>query len=622
MIDIAINNVVKAFEEGNNILDGVSFNVNSGERVGLLGKNGAGKTTLFRLIIGELESDEGDVVVPADKKLGLISQIPRYPEGFTVEDVLCSAHAHLRSVKRRMDELTEQMERVESNNELLREYDALAFEFERSGGYTMETERNRVANGLLIPKAQREQLFDTLSGGEKTRANLARLILEDTNILLLDEPTNHLDMRAVEWLEDYLAKFKGTVLAISHDRYFLDKIVTRTVEIANGKAEFYGGNYSYYVVEKQRRLEEQLKRYEREQAEAKRLQAAADKLRQWGTLDKGSDALVVKARAIETRIERLTKTERPNSDRHIKARFGERDFRADEALVMRGVTKSYGEKRLFTDVELEVKPGERIALIGDNGSGKSTLIRLIMGEEKPDAGIIKRGPAAKFAFLPQIVKFDHPYRSALDTFVSETNSSVQTARNRLGAFKFSGEDVFKLVSALSGGEQSRLRLCILMNEEINFLILDEPTNHLDISSREWIEEAVSDFDGTLLFVSHDRYFIERFATRVWEIDGGEFTDFHGTFEQLRAAKAKPQDVKRAVTVKKEDTRPPRARDTAKQVAKLEREIAAIETKLADVAAERWLNASDFEKLLELDDDEARLNAELEGKYDELVLLDG
>ncbi|MDR2501695.1 MAG: ATP-binding cassette domain-containing protein [Oscillospiraceae bacterium] len=535
MAVISVQNAVKAFEADKNILNGLTFEINEGERVGLLGKNGAGKTTLFRAIVGECELDSGRIVIPPGKKIGLISQIPAYPADFTAEDVLMQAQSGAFMVRARMEELEREME-LGAGGAPLSEYGRLAAEYERLDGYTLDFRRNQVAGGLKIPARQREQLFDTLSGGEKTRVNLARLILEDTDILLLDEPTNHLDMRAVEWLEEYLTRFRGTVLTISHDRYFLDRAVTRTIELVSGRAELYGGGYSYYIVEKQRRHEEQLKRYEREQAEAKRLQATADRLMQWGTLDKGSDALVKKARAIETRIERITKTDRPISERKIKARFGEREFKADEALVLKGLSKSFDGRTLFSDVTAKVSGGERIALLGDNGAGKSTLLSIIMGALRPDSGYARMGPSVRYAFLPQLVKFDHPYRSALDTVIAELDCSPQTARNRLGAFKFPGEDAFKTVSDMSGGEKSRLRLCILMETDVSLLILDEPTNHLDLPSREWIEEALREYEGGLLFVSHDRYFTDEFATRVWELENGCFTDYDCTYAQYRARK--------------------------------------------------------------------------------------
>ncbi|MCL2201820.1 MAG: ATP-binding cassette domain-containing protein, partial [Oscillospiraceae bacterium] len=439
MIDISFQNIKKAFEEGNDILDGITFDVNQGERVGLLGKNGAGKTTLLRIITGELSSDEGEIVMPGFKKLGLISQIPVFPQGYTANDVLKTAFEHLKEIKSEMEKL-EKLMAEGASPDVLKRYDSLAFEYERQGGYNTEFELNRVANGLRIPEAQKEQLFDTLSGGEKTRINLARLILENTDILLLDEPTNHLDMRATMWLEEFLLKFKGTVLIISHDRYFLDRTISRAIEIKGGKAEFYSGNYSYYVVEKQRRYEEQLEKFQREQVEAKRLRDAADKLWLWGT---GNKNLMKKSHAIRRRSERVQQTDRPDKDKSMRVKFGEREFRGDEVLVFKKLEKSFDGRKLVDIDELEVHGGERIAIIGDNGSGKTTLVKMIMGELSPDSGSVKKGPSVKPAYLPQVVKFEHPRRTLVDTLIYEQNVSPQTARNRLGGFMFSGEDVFK-----------------------------------------------------------------------------------------------------------------------------------------------------------------------------------
>ncbi len=614
MIDISVQNIVKAFEEGNNILDGVSFEVYEGEHIGLLGKNGAGKTTLFRILCGELSSDEGDVVLAGGKRLGMISQIPVYPEEYTTEDVLCTAFAPLYAMERRLAELTEQMSAGQSDPRLLAEYDEVSARYEREGGYTMQTELNRVVNGLEIPAEQRQQRFATLSGGEKTRVNLARLILEDTDILLLDEPTNHLDMKATQWLEEYLEKYKGTVLIISHDRYFLDRCVTRTVELSGGKAEFYPGNYSFYVAEKQRRMEEQQQKYEREQAEIERLQKAADRLHQWGT---GNQRLMKKSQAIESRIEKMDRTERPRWERAMKVRFGEKDFSGDEVLLMRGVSKAYdGAEPLFEIPELLVEAGERIALIGENGTGKSTLVKLIMEQLPPDRGVLRMGPQVKTAYLPQIVEFSHPERSMLETLLYEDNCSPQSARNRLGAFKFSGEDVFKPVAALSGGERSRLKLCMLMKSDINLLILDEPTNHLDIASREWIEEALGDYGGTLLFVSHDRYFINRFATRIWLLEDGQLRDYRCGFEKfnaLRAMEEKRPEPDKSVRKSKGDTREKRRSGGAnpRLAEKLEKQIAALEKQLGEIGAQREEFSSDYEKLMELDERAEALNAQLD-----------
>ena len=469
MIDISVRDLTKAFEVNKNILDGLTFQVQHGERVGILGRNGTGKTTLFRLMVGELTEDKGEIDIARGKRLGLVSQIPHYPDGYTVEDVLATAEERLNAMQSRMRRLEEQMS-VSDDRALLSEYDELLSRFETLGGYDAEVRRSKVANGLDIPPAMREQLFDSLSGGEKTRVNLARLILEDTDILLLDEPTNHLDMHATEWLEDYLLHFKGTVLAISHDRWFLDKIAQRIIEIVDGRAEFYNGNYTFYAEEKQRRYEELRKQYEKSQKEIAHLQKAADDLHLWAFM--GADKLHKRAFSMEKRIARLQTAEKPREDKKLSVRFRQKEFFGDEVLVLEDVAKSYGEKRLFSGVEELVEPGERIALIGDNGTGKSTLLRCIAGEETPDRGWIHLGPAVKSAYLPQLVRFDDPSRNMVDTMLWEAKCDPQTARNRLAAFGFRGEDVFKTVSVLSGGEKSRLRLCILMRDDINFLMLD------------------------------------------------------------------------------------------------------------------------------------------------------
>ena len=613
MIDIAISGLVKEFEVGKKILDGLTFQVDSGERVGLLGKNGCGKTTLLRILTGQLDWDEGEVVLAPDKRVGLISQIPVYPAGYTVEDVLDTAFRPLREMEEEMEQLAARMERGE-DPALLRRYDKLTAAFEAGGGYDTDIRKNKVCSGLQIGPGMREQLFDRLSGGEKTRVNLGRLILEDTDILLLDEPTNHLDLKATEWLEEYLDKFKGTVLAVSHDRWFLDRVVDRVIEIQEGKAEFYSGNYSFYVVEKERRYQEKLKQYEKEQAKIQQLEKAAEQLRIWAY--SGNDKIFKRAQSMEKRIERMRTTDRPTRERKMEVRFGEREFRGDEVLTIKGLSKSFGQRALFSGVDLEVVGGERIALLGDNGTGKSTLIKILMGEEGPDEGKIRMGPTVKIGYLPQIIHFDHPERSLLDTMLYELDCTAQTARNRLASFKFRGEDVFKPVSALSGGEQSRLRLCMLMDEKINLLILDEPTNHLDIQSREWIEEAVEEYEGNLLFVSHDRYFIDRFATRVWVLEDGQVTDFRGSYGEYRAARerkqaqAVPAPAAAPAEKKEKPRRPGGTKNLEKEVAAAERAVAKAEEQMYELGLQIEEAASDYLKLQELYEQREALEEEI------------
>ena len=623
MIDVSVQDLVKSFEVNKNILDGLTFRVQRGERVGILGRNGTGKTTLFRILAGELHEDGGSISLAGGARLGLITQIPHYPAGTLVEDVLKEAHRRLDTLQGRMEELQERMARGEDSREVLEEYDRLQERFERMGGYNTEVERNRVANGLDIPPAMREQLFDSLSGGEKTRVNLARLILEDTDILLLDEPTNHLDMHATEWLENYLLHFKGTVLTISHDRWFLDAVVQRTIEIVNGKAVEYNGNYSFFTEEKQRRYEEQLRQWEKSQKEIAHLQEAADKLHLWAFM--GNDKLHKRAFSMEKRIAKLETASRPEKEREMKVRFKEKSFAGDEVLVLDGLGKSFGEKKLFDNLELLMEAGERIALIGDNGTGKSTLLKCIVGEELPDRGRLWTGPAVKSAYLPQLVRFEDPERDLVDTMLWEAHCAPQEARNRLAAFGFVGEDVFKKVGVLSGGEQSRLRLCILMGDNINFLMLDEPTNHLDLFSREWMESALEDYGEALLFVSHDRWFIEKFATRIWALKDGAIQDFRGGFREYREYVARQEELQRLNAEKeparKGDTRGKRPPSREKQLAKAEAAIEKAEAALAALKQELEENASDYVKLMELEEKKALLETELEQLYENWSALE-
>ena len=616
MIDINVQNLEKSFEVGKKILDGLSFTVNTGEHIGILGPNGCGKTTLFRILCGLERPDEGEASVAPGKRIGLISQIPVFPDGWTTEDVLRDAQRRLYEISARLDKLSGQMEH-DASPALLREYDALSEEFRRLGGWEMDAERSRVASGLDITPAMREQAFDTLSGGERTRVNLARLILEDTDVLLLDEPTNHLDLHATEWLEDYILHFKGTVLAISHDRYFLDVVAQRCIEIVDGRAEFYSGNYSFFVLERQRRFEEKLKQYEKDRAKIEQLQRAAEKLHLWAFM--GNDKLHKRAFSMEKRIERLSQSEKPTEARRLTVKFRERDFNGDEVIVADGLEKGYSGRVLFSGVSLEVTGGERIALIGDNGAGKTSFLKLLMGEEAPDAGYIYRGPAIRTAYLPQIVRFDDESRTMYDTMLWECRAQPQEARDRLAAFGFRGEDVFKRVSTLSGGEKSRLRLCMLMGGQINLLVLDEPTNHLDIASREWMEDALSDYEQTLLFVSHDRYFIEKFATRIWTLENGAFTDFRGGWREYGEWRARQavfsRSAEKSEKKEKRDTRAPRPANAERLIAKTEREIAALEEKLAALAREEAENASDYQKLMALAEEKDALDKALTALYE-------
>ena len=590
MVDIQVKNLTKFFVIGENLLEDVSCEVQEGECVAILGRNGCGKTTLFKILTGQMDYDAGQVYINPHKRIGLISQIPVFPEGYCVEDVLRAAFVPLIRTKARMEQLEEAMA-AGATAELLREYDSLSNRFQSGGGYDMDVEVDKICNGLGITQDQRRQIFDSLSGGEKTRVNLARLLLEKTDILLLDEPTNHLDLRSVEWLESYIKAFKGTVLTISHDRYFLDRVADRIIEIVDGRCEFYSGNYSFYIDEKQARFDLQMKQYEQEQAKLKQLGYTVERMKGWGINNR---TLYRRAMSIQHRMERIKKTEKPKTEKTMKATFGEKDFSGDVVFHTKRMSKSFDSRTLFSDVELLVEGGERIALLGDNGTGKTTFIRCLLGEEDCQ-GKIQFGPTVKWGYLPQTIHFAHPERTLYDTMLYEKNCTPQMARDRLGAFLFQGEDVFKTVGNLSGGEQSRLRLCMLMDEKINLLILDEPTNHLDIASREWVEAAIEEFEGVLLFVSHDRYFIEKFAERIWLLEDGKIRDFKCGYSKYRSALEREAAARSpVVSAPKPRKEKPKGgtKDQEKLVRRLEREIekqeqhiAALDVKIEEAAAD-------------------------------------
>ena len=597
MIDIQVKELTKFFVIGENLLDGLSFEIQEGECVAILGRNGCGKTTLFKILTGQMDYDSGEVFVNPHKRIGLISQIPEFPPLYSVEDVLRSAFAPILAVRRRMEALENAMATAVTE-EQLREYDALGAKFQAGGGYEMDVEVDKICNGLGVTAAQRSQLFDSLSGGEKTRVNLARLLLEKTDILLLDEPTNHLDLTSVEWLEGYIKAFKGTVLAISHDRYFLDRVADRVIEIVDGHAEFYSGNYSFYMDEKQARFDLQMKQYEQEQAKLKQLGYTVERMKGWGINNR---TLYRRAMSIQHRMERIRKTEKPKTEKTMRATFGEKDFSGDVVFEIKNMTKGFDGRTLFSDVELLVEGGERIALLGDNGTGKTTFIRCLLGDEDC-AGKIKFGPTVKWGYLPQTIQFSHPERTLYDTMLYEKNCTPQMARDRLGAFLFQGEDVFKTVGNLSGGEKSRLRLCMLMDEKINLLILDEPTNHLDIASREWIEAAIEEFEGVLLFVSHDRYFIEKFAERVWLLEDGRIRDFKCGYSKYRSIleheAASRQPAPAEPKVKKEHPKGG-TKETDKLIRRLEREIEKQEKLISDFDLAIEAAAADYVELTRL-----------------------
>jgi ATPase subunit of ABC transporter with duplicated ATPase domains len=502
------------------VLKGISFEVYGGERVGLLGRNGSGKTTMFKVITGEEYYEGGTVTKASGKKVEMLSQIPVYGDGDTVEDVLRSSFKEVYGVYGAM-------KRIEGDGspQALQRYGRLMDEYERLGGYDTEVKLEKICNGMNIGGGMRGSLFADLSGGEKTRVNLARILLCECNILLLDEPTNHLDLPSLAWLEQFLHSFGGTIVAVSHDRAFLDNVVTRIIEIDGGKASFYSGNYTFYAEERERRYQSQKEQYKQQQRKINQLETAVKRQRVWASMNPSNTGLAKRAIAMERRIEQMDKVEKPKKRRRINEEFGDGLHAAKELVVFENVSKRFGEKVLMDGVSLKIRRNGSIALIGANGCGKTTLLRLILGEETADGGTVRVSSNAKIAYLPQIIEFDNPNATMLEIVRDFTDATEERARSILAGFHFRANDVLKQAGSLSGGERSRLKLCLLMQGSVNLLILDEPTNHLDIESREWIEEAISNFGGTILFISHDRYFLDKFAETVWEMGDGAVVSY-------------------------------------------------------------------------------------------------
>lgn len=651
MIEVSLSNVHKYFGD-KHVLKGISFEVTTGERVGLVGQNGAGKTTVFNAITTPHFIDDGFVKIYRGRTVGVLDQLPVYPDGYTVYNVLESGFHNVLDIKQEMRVLEVEMD---GNNEVaLKRYGELASRFEMLGGYSIESEIKKICSGLGIDEEMQAKDFGVLSGGEKTKINLARLMLTKPDILLLDEPTNHLDINTLEWFEDYLNNYDGTIIVISHDRYFLDKTVTAIVEIESGKAKRYVGNYTQYAAEREEWIEQEEARYLSEQRKIKQLQNAAARMHDWAQRA-DNPSMHRRAFSMEKRIEKLMESaaERPVTINVLKSQFKEESFASGEILIVEDLSKSFGDKKLFKNVTFTVNRGEYVALLGDNGTGKTTLLNIVNEQIQPDSGTARLGATVKKAYLEQNVIFDDVEATVLKTVMFELILNEEKARNLLAKFNFRGDDVFKQVKNLSGGERSRLRLCLLMQNDVSFLMLDEPTNHLDLYSREWIEEAVEQFGGTLLFVSHDRYFISRFAQRIIEIDDNEIIDFRGTYEEFIAwkvahkSKQEPGNLITSKTTgeacdlsfaKKDESKellaPEEAAEQEKKerlrrlspnqldgrIAKAEKTIAELEDEKDRLEDEMIAQAANYVILQELLDEASQIDVKIAEMYEEWELL--
>lgn len=632
---ISIDGLAVEFS-GTTLFSDISFVINEKDRIALMGKNGAGKSTLLKILAGVRQPTRGKVSAPKDCVVAYLPQHLMTEDGRTVFAETAQAFAHLHEMEARIDALNKELEtrtdyESDSYMALIEEVSALSEKFYSIDATNYEEDVEKSLLGLGFTREDFQRQTSDFSGGWRMRIELAKLLLQKPDVLLLDEPTNHLDMDAVDWLGNYLENYRGTVLIISHDRWFIDQCCDRVIEIHDCTCDFYNGNYSYYAVERERRREEQLKHHEHELAEKKRLEATARSMHEHGT-----EHLAKRAASIEKRIARMKVTDRPKTDKKMTVTFGDPNYETEEVLKVRDITKSYDEREILHNVSFNIRNRERVALLGANGAGKTTMLKILLGEEVPDGGVIRKGVGLKPAYLPQQVYFANPHRNLIDTLIYDKNVSMQVARNRLGSFQFTGETQLKTVDMLSGGEKSRLRLCELMYDPLNLLILDEPTNHLDLASREWIEEAVEAFDGTLLFVSHDRYFVERFATRVLYLENGHLTDFIGSYSAFLDWRAKgggalpeaapapaPKKKKAAVPTLDDVPKPPEkpkrtggTKNLQKLLNTLEREISQLETQSSDLEQQMVDAASDSGKLLELMTEKEACDEKLAAKMDE------
>lgn len=554
------------------VLSDISFEIKEGEKVGLIGRNGTGKTTLMKLIVDTDKPDQGQLFVRRGARIGSLAQIPDYHNDESVYTVLQSAFREILDAKEEMQQLeakmssTEAIENPSLLESLLRQYGQLQDQFERGGGYEIEASIDRVAGGLGISTKQYDRLFSTLSGGEKTKIGLAVILLQSPDILLLDEPTNHLDMAAIEWLEEFLTTYKGTVIIASHDRYFLDGVVRKIIELEDGEAFTYHGNYSEYKKEKEAKLLQQFAEYQEQQKKIQKMKETIKQLIEWGNRSNPPNpSFHRRAASMQKALDRMVKVKKPILERkRIDLQLEQTDRSGKDALVFIDVSKSIEGRQLYRGITHTLHYGEVAALIGANGSGKSILLKGILGLTDIDEGEIRLGSRSEVGYLAQESTPADQDRTVLEYFRGEIGMETGEARNQLARFLFYGTDVFKKVRSLSGGEWTRLRLAILMYQKPNLLLLDEPTNHLDIDSREALEDALEDFPGTVLAVSHDRYFINKIAGQIWALEDRQMIVSLGNFEDYRAELEKRKSIAEPPAPKDQDKENPNKQPFAAQ----------------------------------------------------------
>ena len=635
---LSCQNISKAFVE-NQVLKNVSFHIEDHEKAAIVGINGAGKTTLLRIIVGEMTPDDGQVVLAKDKTLGYLAQNSTVDTSHTIYEELLSVKADLLRLEEKIRECENNMKHAEGDalEDLMKQYTSLTHAFETGGGYLYRSELVGVLKGLGFTEDEFSKPVATLSGGQKTRVALGRLLLQNPDLIILDEPTNHLDMNSIAWLETYLLNYKGAVLIVSHDRYFLDRIAGKVIEIDQSKATTFMGNYSDYAVKKEQLRVAAWNAYMNQQREIKHQEDVIEKLKSFNR-----EKSIKRAESREKMLDKIEVIEKPSEVRtDMKLTLTPRILSGNDVLTVEHLAKSFDSHKLFTDVNFEIKRGEHVAIIGDNGSGKTTLLKILNGLVPADQGTFRLGSNVEIGYYDQEHHVLHSdktlFEEISDDYPYLNNTQI---RNVLAAFLFTGEDVFKRISDLSGGERGRVSLAKLVLSNANFLILDEPTNHLDIMSKEILEDALNGYEGTILYVSHDRYFINRTAHRILDLTEGQFVNYVGNYDYYLekhdtvmaaieasvpqsadadntvAAKVAESEVKLDWKAQKEEQARLRKKENdlkkcEEQIARLEARVSEIDTEMSDPAI-----GTQVAKLQELSKEQVACQEQLEKLYEQ------
>jgi len=620
-------NISKSFGS-NEIIKDATFLVNEHEKVAIVGVNGAGKTTLLKILTGEESADSGSITLAKDAKLGYLRQINNVDSALSIIDELYTVIEPILNMEKRMSQMQEDMKHLTGSEleELYSSYTALTHSYELMDGYAAKSRVVGILKGLGFEEIDFDRKINTLSGGQKTRVFLAKLLLEEPDIILLDEPTNHLDLRSIEWLESYLLNYKGAVIIVSHDRYFLDKIVSKVIDIENGNVQMYLGNYTDFSNKKQMLLDAKMKEYLNQQQEIKHQEAVITKLKQFNR-----EKSIKRAESRQKQLEKIERVEAPQTySENMRLSLDISKESGKDVLTVHNLSKSFDHKKLFWDINFEIKRGERVAIIGDNGTGKTTLLKIINGLLNPDTGEVIYGSNVSVAYYDQEHQVLHMDKTLFDelsdTYPDMTNTQI---RNILAAFLFTGEDVYKKIADLSGGERGRVSLVKLMLSKANFLLLDEPTNHLDIVSKDVLENALNNFPGTVCYVSHDRYFINKTATRILDLTENRLLNYIGNYDYYIEKREAVEEAAN-LTNTEQDEKPADVSESKKEwidnktalaqkkkvknaLNKCEKEISEIEDKLQSIDEEfaNPENASNVGKLMELQKQKETLEKRLD-----------